>query len=502
MKKIAILTIAVLFGASVFAQEPDAVYKLLRYEWTLNADGTSDYHYRHEVQILRNRALTAYADKGETFVVYNPDLEELIVNEVYTVQKDGTRVNMPQNAFVYQLPSECTDCGRFNHMRELAMVHTGMELGCTIVVDYTIHRQYNLLRESIPLQRECPVEKMEVKVQYPADMEVEFKFSGLDYLPADKLTRTISGTTDKNTVSPITLLFELTDMSQAPREPYMPEDIVPTLRLFNGVPEFIPAFDQEPFDGAADVMGQVMNGRAMENIVKARNYVVDNIHLNDIQPSHLGYRHATPDEVWQSGCGTAVDKAVLLAAIFNAEGYRANVAGDNSDEVAVYIDTLEYRLSVRNKSHISLYGKARDEVRTLNAKATFDATLDTLEDGFFSFPIPFIAFEGERDPWISAAQLPLVRTTPLQASACDIQDDQTYNLPAGVKMVGKAVSRKLSFDGVGSVKVTVKQSGKKLRIVRSLKIEKSLIPVEDYAKYRQLMAAWNTTDETVLFRAK
>ena len=149
MKKI--LFIAALLSPFTFhlspcrAQQPDAVYKLLRYEWTLNADGSSDYHYRHEVQILRNRALVAYADKGETFVVYNPDLEEVTVNEVYTRQLDGTRIDMPQNAFIYQLPEECADCGRFNHMRELAMVHTGMELGCVIVVDYTIHRKYNLL---------------------------------------------------------------------------------------------------------------------------------------------------------------------------------------------------------------------------------------------------------------------------------------------------------------------------------------------------------------------
>ena len=502
MKKIFIVIVLIALSSQFSAlRSQEAVYRLLRYEWTLNADGTSDYHYRHEVQILRNRALTAYADKGETFVVYNPDLEELTVNEVYTIQKDGTRVNMPQNAFVYQLPSECASCGRFNHMRELAMVHTGMELGCTIVVDYTIHRQYNFLYESIPLQRDCPVEKLEVKVQYPANMEVKYKISGLDYLPTDKLTRTMSGTYDETSVSHITLLFELADMSQAPREPYMPEDIVPTLRLFNGTPEFAPAFDQEPFKGASDVMGQVMNNRGMKNIVAARNYVVDNIHLNDIHPSHLGYTHATAAEVWQTGCGTATDKAVLLAAILNAEGYRANVAGEASDEVAVMVDTLEYRISVRSKSPVTLYGKAKDEVKTISMKATFDAELDSLEDGFYSFSMPFIHMEGDTDPIIRASQLPLVRTTPLQTSACDINSDITYLLPKGVKMVGGKIDRKFNADGVGNVQITVKQSGNKLRIIRKMKVEKSLIPVSDYVAYRQLLATWGSVDD-ILLRTK
>ena len=158
-------------------QAQDAVYKLLRQEWTVNADGTSDYHYRHEVQILRNRALVAYADKGETFVVYNPDLEELTVNEVYTLQKDGTRIEMPQNAFVYQLPSQCADCGRFNHLRELAMIHTGMELGCTIVVDYTIHRRYSLINRTLDLFRECPVERLEVNVKVPEGQDLNVQLT-------------------------------------------------------------------------------------------------------------------------------------------------------------------------------------------------------------------------------------------------------------------------------------------------------------------------------------
>ena len=177
MRKIIIVALATLLCNAAFAQQPDAVYKLLRQEWTVNADGTSDYHYRHEVQILRNRALVAYADKGETFVVYNPDLEELTINEVYTIQKDGTRIDMPQNAFIYQLPSQCADCGRFNHIRELAMVHTGMELGCTIVVDYTIHRRYNLVSQTVDLVRECPVERLEVSVKVPAGQELNVKLN-------------------------------------------------------------------------------------------------------------------------------------------------------------------------------------------------------------------------------------------------------------------------------------------------------------------------------------
>ena len=490
MKKI--LFIAALLSTFHFplstlkAQQPDAVFKLLRHEWTLNADGSSDYHYRHEVQILRNRALTAYADKGETFVVYNPDLEELTINEVYTRQLDGTRVEMPQNAFVYQLPSECADCGRFNHMRELAMVHTGMELGCVIVVDYTIHRRYNLLYETLPLQRECPVEKLEVVVNYPNDMDVKWDFLGNQYLPEGGVTRTSRINTD-NAVK--TLQFALVNMPQAPREPYMPADIVPTLHLYNSLPEHTPAFDQKPFAAASDAMGQVITGTDERmNVAKVRDFVVDNIHLNDIHPSHLGYVHSTPDVTWQTGCGTAIDKAVLLAAILNKEGYRARVIGDNMDEVGVFIDTVEYRLNVRRKEPIDINGKARDEVDTFEYTGEEEASIVALEDGFFSLHIPAIPHPLSLP---DVDRLPYVRTTPLSTTACDINVEQTFSISKGLKLVGGDIIRKASHDGIGRVEVSIRQKGDKIKVVRRIKIEKTLIPVEEYAKFRELLTTWN-----------
>jgi hypothetical protein len=469
-------------------QAQDAVYKLLRQEWTVNADGTSDYHYRHEVQILRNRALTAYAWLGETFVVYNPDLEELTVNEVYTLQKDGTRVEMPQNAFVYQLPSECADCGRFNHLRELAMVHTGMELGCTIVVDYTIHRRYSLLNQTLQLVRECPVERLEVSVAVPEGQELNVRLSDPEVLVF------------KPTVEQSSTGYSLKAYSvpQGFVDSYLPakEQLYPMLHFYNGVPEFTPAFDRQGLEEAADVAYKLIDGNdARANITAIQNYVIDNIHLNDIEPAQLGYVHSTAAEVWRTGCGTATDKAVLLAAMLNRAGFTARVIGDNYDEVGVMVDTLEYRLGVRHKGPMTLYGEAKDEVLTVARKTTCDAKLDTLCDGFFQLPV------ADGGPAVRASNLALVRTAPLQAVPCDINSDVTYLLPKGVKMVGAASNRSLSFDGVGSVQVSVKQSGKKLRVVRKLKLEQTVVPVSDYNRYRQLIALWQETDR-VLLRSK
>ena len=75
MKKVlTILSIALLFS-SISAQNPDAEYNLIKHHYTLNSDSTIDYNFRKEIKYLRNKAITAYADKGETFILYNPAFE-------------------------------------------------------------------------------------------------------------------------------------------------------------------------------------------------------------------------------------------------------------------------------------------------------------------------------------------------------------------------------------------------------------------------------------------
>ena len=496
MKKILfIVAIALTFHLSpLTSQAQDAVYKLLKQEWTVNADGTSDYHYRHEVQILRNRALTAYADKGETFVVYNPDLEELTVNDVFTVRPDGSRVDMPQNAFVYQLPSECADCGRFNHFRELAMVHTGMELGCIIVVDYTIHRKYNLLNETVRLARECPIERLEVKVNVPEGQELNVQLDDPKVLPF----RADVGRTANS------YGLVANNVPQTFVDSYLPPaaQLYPMLHFFNGAVELTPAADDMPA-AEADALVQKVADAAIttagpdgdRDIVRAvHNYVLDNIHLNDIHPSHLGYVHATAAQVCQSACGTAAEKAVLMAAMLGRLGYQARVVGDNYDEVGVRIDTMEYRLSTRYHGDMELLGEAKDEVATFVMTGTKTPALTPLEGDFFRLRLP--AMPGE--PSVKASNMPLTRTAPLMGQACDLQCNITIPLPKGVKMLEKNISKKLAFDGIGSVEVTVKQSGSRLKVVRNLKLDKSLVSVAEYAQYRRLIALWQTTDVVML----
>ncbi|MCR5192580.1 MAG: DUF3857 domain-containing protein, partial [Bacteroidales bacterium] len=111
MKKTSIISLSVValflgfMCSSTFAQ--DAEYNLIRRTYKVNSDGSLDISYRKEIKLIRNRAITAYADKGETFILYNPAIDNLTINESYTIRPDGSRVQTPANAFIDQLPSQC-----------------------------------------------------------------------------------------------------------------------------------------------------------------------------------------------------------------------------------------------------------------------------------------------------------------------------------------------------------------------------------------------------------
>ena len=158
--------------------------------------------------------------------------------------------------------------------------------------------------------------------------------------------------------------------------------------------------------------------------------------------------------------------------------------------MGVFIDTVEYRLNVRRKEPIEINGKARDEVETFEFTGEDTASVVALEDGFFSLHLPAIPHTLSLP---DVSHLPNVRTTPLSTTACDVNVEQTFIINKGLKLLGGDISRKASHKGIGNVEISIQQKGDKINVIRRIKIEKTLIPVADYAKFRELLATWQSS---------
>lgn len=466
MKKIFLTIFVVLAAAVSFAQnQPDAEYNLIRRSYKTNSDGSMDINYRKEIKLYRNRAFTAYADKGETFITYNPEFESLTINECYTLMADGTKVVTPENAFVLQLPSECTDCGRLNGIREMAIVHTALEYNCVIVLDYTIHRNSGLYVERFNFKQDCPVNRYEVRYA-DGHQQVE------------------------------------THLNQTVNEPYMPAQNGYDVEFQLGtLPTYVA---EKSLPVAQHLLANLKKDDKKEYVAAIRDWVVDNVHLNTVDLSHVNYAMAPADEVFSTNCGTYLDKTGLLAALLNEAGFAATIVdntisvfGDKPMEVEVTLEGSRYRLSATHKGPIMTEAAKSDAEAVANAPIYIDRNLDwnpdTITKGYVRITLP----RENGGISINPAYLAQTRASEVQARVTNEFYHYTMDLPKGANLVGGEVNIEYTKYDLGSINITIKQKGRRLLITRSLQIRKNRITKADYPSFRQLMIDWNSHKELI-----
>ena len=465
MKKIILTIITAAFAITGMAQtQPDAEYSLIRRSYKTNNDGSMDIRYRKEIKLLRNRAITAYADKGETFITYNPSFETLTINECYTVMADGTKVVTPQNAFVLQLPSECTDCGRLNDIREMAIVHTALEYNCTIVLDYTIHRNSSLLVERFNLNQDCPVKRYEIRY-------------------ADGHTQVEN------------------NLPQTVNDPYMPARKGYDVEFQLGEKPIYTTETSLP--AAATLLSNLKKSNSKEYVTAIRDWVVDCVHLNPVDLARTNYVMTPAHDVFTSNCGTYIDKIGLLAALLNEAGFNATIVdnsisvfGDRPLEVEVTLEGKAYRLSATQKSPLLTETEKTDAANVASAPIYQERKLqwepEPLADGYVRITLP----DEPNGLHINLALLSPSRNSDLQASVRPEYYHYTMELPKGATLIGGDVNIEYT-NPVGSINIIIKQKKNRLLVTRSLRLRKAVISKSEYAAFRQLMIDWNGHKELI-----
>jgi len=491
-----ILFAAVLFSffCAPFAtsRAQDAEYNLIRRTYKVNGDGTIDIGFRKEIKLLRNRAITAYADKGETFILYNPAIDRLTINESYTIRKDGSRVQTPANAFIDQLPSQCTDCGRYNGIRERVVVHTALEYDCIIVLDYTIHRKGTYLDEEIILSEDCPVKKYEVIFDSPDNMGSIFTVEGFD------------GTTPKQIKDGHYYHCVATNLPQNFKDSYLPDAdyLYPVVHITykpDG-PSAVcgtGAADLEAKIGAAaaNLIGELHDNNPLTFVTNIRNYVIDHIRTTDFPLSLVNYEIAAPAVTLLSACGTPADKEWLILALIREAGFKA---AKEEERVVVTIQEdghdMDYTLSTTDKRPARLDGAAIDEQRTIEVDQTIAWQGENIGSGYAQMTLPT-----ERGSIsINPSRLTSVRKAPVKIRNCNEKYHYTILLPRTPKrtLASKPVNISYSKSGIGSIKVCIKQlDNGAIDVVRELNINvpDGIVSPKQYKAFRQMMQDWQTT---------
>ena len=88
----------------------------------------------------------------------------------------------PDNAFVEVLPAAAANAPAFNALREMVVVHTGLELGATVNLDYSITSKPGYLPEinvCRQLEQSSPVKEYEISITVPQGQRLEYSLDNL-----------------------------------------------------------------------------------------------------------------------------------------------------------------------------------------------------------------------------------------------------------------------------------------------------------------------------------
>ena len=551
MKKITFLAYILVFGMAAFAgPKYDATYHLISKSYTLNTDGSMDYHFRKELQLFSKSAFDTY---GETFIWYNPEYQTLTINEAYTVRKDGSKVQTPANAFNPSLPYACENCQRFNGIREMVVTHTALEYDATIVLDYTIHTEQPFMKElmeRVNLYENEPVERYQVSVHVPANYHV---FA---------VENARGGQRTENEYS-LGHEWVFNNLEPKTSEAYLPENYLPYIQFTTlGSPsEFLMRMSiqnalvsrERPFASAVSELVDASKP-AMEQVLAIRDYVRTNIRENKVPMRYMNYLVASPATVWNTNCGNSFEKNLLLQAMLQEAGFRAVIGvcynslltdpesavrvmvkgnpcyvsavdagkvafdarkpGDKfiafTDEVAdwnvqpikivkgadiaVSADGSGYKTDCTLKSSEVNSPRARTY---LTSGTAVSAKAEKLSNGYGQVRIS----DGPYGCSLRAASISPNRTHPVAVLPTDESYSYTVTLPSGAHWVTKDFTFEKSYE-FGYVIIEHKQLGGKMMITRHLKINRPVISGKKQIKQlREMLAEWNV-DRNFIFSDK
>ncbi len=515
--------------------ESEAEFRKLSKTYTLRADGSQELRVQKELTLFTHAAMNGLY--GETFIVYDPEFQELTIHESYTRQKDGTVIKTPSNALVEVLPSSAANAPAYNHLKEMVVVHTGLELGATIYLDYSIVSKAGYLPEldvCCPVKELSPVKEFIFRLNVPAGKSVRYELLNASAKPV-----IAQGNEMKS------FIWTLKDV--APR-PYAYPSGRGNLGLVQAVASgMMPVFVASTWPGYTEavkylqkqfavgntsvVEGKVAeltqglegNPQAMRNAIA--NYMAGLYQLGhcNVSLQDAGYRLRPASEVITSAYGTQAELVNLDVTLQRAAGLEAEVAVcalrpsvDGNRGLATVMSLVCQSKKMPEKVALTgteeaclqpfmtitdLQGKklmlesylGAKEVRTTDTLEVKSDKLQELADGWgivpLSDPTPVRSLYAYAGNTSISEKILLPRTV-------DCALETIVRLPEGMKWSGHA-DKEIS-NACGKVVFSYKAVKGGVKVTRSIRIDRQLQTPANYKELYALLSEWRDTNNHTL----
>ncbi len=308
-----------------FASEYDAEYLEITKEYKLGMDGKTSYTFHKKVKLNTYRATQRLF--GEDFIVYNPKNQKLIINKSVTIMKNGRRVETPENGYNEVLPRGALNDPTYNHLREMVVTHTGLEIGSVIDFSYTLKNNNSSalgLMGTEVLSENFPTQQYIIKVSVPKNIELQYKFMNFEQEPDISIKNSMKTYIWKmEKIQPVINESNIGDV-----ELFRPKLIFSSLENWNEIYSHLftivedglilnSIIKQKVDDLLEDKINQTKKMLILQDFVANKTGSV-NIDLNI-----LGYKSKSAVKTYNDNSGTGWDKAILLTSLLKEAGLKA-----------------------------------------------------------------------------------------------------------------------------------------------------------------------------------
>jgi Domain of Unknown Function with PDB structure (DUF3857)/Domain of Unknown Function with PDB structure (DUF3858)/Transglutaminase-like superfamily len=555
-----VLFLCLLFAATSAFAASEAEYNKLEKTYKLNEDGSQEYRCAMELTLFTHTAMNG--TYGESFIVYNPDYQELQIHYSYTVQKDGKIIETPKNAFVEVLPANAADAPAYNNLKEMVVVHTGLELGATIYLDYSIITKPGYLPAldvyDEPLQS-SPVQELIYSVIVPESTPFTYTLQNNSAKPK---TIHANGMT--------TTSWTLRNLPAASRNMFVSAKYgdVPyfTATTFASCKEALSTLHKQfnPLKDAqiAAVAENITEDKDTdtEKVQAILNYINNNLGNSRLSLSETGFRFRPADAVINTAYGTAAEKVNLLNGMLNAVGVQAEPAAlyrVNADKgcglnaiaelfVVAKADGKQFLLSPLSENRMATAGALNNLVPSVSLATGEKLTFET-PDVAIDYQVDMTVSPEKADAQITSrtgtaqrpyfsedkgsstssqalkatdgyvlVNLPDAPMTLANSHFCRMNSDRKDNLmmpckadeqynysiqiPEGMKLCTPQIDKTIA-NAAGQLVYSVQKNGNTAHVTRSLKLNKQLYTPAEYAALRALLTEWGNADMKVLLFA-
>lgn len=556
MNKIAFLLLALCCALSISAAE--AEYKKLAKTWTLNADGSQEFRLNMELTLYTHAAMNG--KYGESFIVYNPHYQTLTINESYTKQKNGSIVKTPANAFVEVLPKNAADAPAYNHLKEMVVVHTGLELGATIYLDYTITSKPGYLPELDvfeEIQQSSPVREYTLTTITPSSKQVQYTLanSSAKAVVKEEGGQRVTSWTLRNVPQLSTSAFVSVSNGDLP---YLAATTyVDSKTALQTLKKQMSPMDEQ----IKNLVAKVTKGAESEKckMNKIIDFIANNLSANALTLKQTGFRFRSVADVLATAYGTEVEKANLMAVMLNAAGLKAEVLAGYPvkaskglaltaiNHLYVAVDGQQYVFPIGSLARPQQVVFGQSPIYKVNDGALIEFETShnyqivgnhtvSVKDGKFvvfnqetigADLLPYFAKEKVEKEVVEAVNaqngyatlvlkesangvntlgyghLNSCRKVNLQLPRL-VDEAYTYEITCPDNMQLRTPAGKKEIHNVaGDFVISIEKNGQKATVKRSLKLAKQVYTPSEYKALRDLMIAWcDVNGKTLLFAVK